>query len=190
MLYHCTANSNLRCIQETRTLLSAAELAPDRAHFVRTRGPEPVQYDRHVIMLCGSALRPGQMQLTGYSLKDFVLALRKRVFFWPGDQDGPNDHGQNFIGKYSGNGWHPVVLRVTFLALLQANPGATPYFCKFNSGAPRMWNGRKSPRGPDTFQTAAEWSLWPSDVAEVSFLHKVSLPDCIEVQESGAWRRL
>jgi hypothetical protein len=130
------------------------------------------------------------MQLTGGSFQDFMVALSKRVFFWPGDQDAPNAYGQNFIGKYSGSGWHSIVLRVAFSALLQVNPGVTPYFCKFNSGAPRMWNGRKSPRGRDTFETAQEWSRPPSDVVEVSFMYKVILPDCTEVKESGAWRQL
>jgi hypothetical protein len=191
ILYHCTARVNLPCIEQTRVLWSAAALAPDRAHTVRDR-PEPVKFGCYVVTLCDQrALRPGQMQLTDGSLQGFLVALSSRVFFWPGDQDRPNDYGQNFIDKYSARGQHPTVLRVAFLPLLQTNPGVTAYFCKFNSGAPRMWNGRKSPRGQDTFQTAEEWSGWPSDVAEVSFLHKVILPDCTEVREAGAgWRPL
>jgi hypothetical protein len=83
------------------------------------------------------------------------------------------------------------MLRVDFCVIVQANPGTLPHFCKFNSGAARMTDGRRSPRGPDTFQTADEWTAPPSRVAEVSFLHKVLLPDCTEVWHPGAgWRPL
>jgi hypothetical protein len=67
-------------------------------------------------------------------------------------------------------------LRMSFSELLEVNPSVQPYFCRFNSGAPRMTGGRRSPRGPDTFQKANEWRGPPFRVAEVSFVGRVVLP--------------
>jgi hypothetical protein len=151
-----------------------------------------VNYGRHVVALRDQlALRPGQVCLTGgLALEELRAAINARIFFWPGNQDGLNRYGRNFIDAYSSRGQRPTTLRIGFWDLVQANPGTAPYFCKFNSGAPRTSKGRKSPRGPDTFQTAEEWSGLPSDVAEVSFVDKVALPQSVEVCEAAGGRPL
>lgn len=177
MLYHCTAPVNLACIQQTRTLCSSAALAPDRVHVRRT-AQVLVNCGRHVVALGDQLpLRQGQVRFTGgWEWQDLIAAINARIFFWPGNQDGPNRYGRNFIEAYSSRGQRPTMLRIGFWDLVQANLDTAPYFCKFNSGAPRTSEGRRSPRGPDTFQTAEEWSGQPSDVAEVSFVNKVALP--------------
>jgi len=150
-----------------------------------------VNCGRHVVALRDQLpLRPGQVRLTGgWSWEDLIAAINARIFFWPGNQDGLHRYGRNFIDAYSSRGQRPTTLRIGFWDLVQANPpGTAPYFCKFNSGAPRTSAGRRSPRGPDTFQTAEEWSGLPSDVAEVSFVEKVALPQ-FEVWDSAAGLR-
>lgn len=189
MLYHGTAQENLESIRSTRVLTCPAVIAPSlRAARKRL---ERVKHGEHVIVLRDqSALRPGQMELS-LSLEDFVAELNRRVFFWPGDRDQPNSYGCNFSAAYRRRGENVVSLRVDFLELLTANPGASPYFCRFNSGAPRTSAGKRSPRGPDTFQTADEWQGPPWRVAEVSFFSKVVLPDTAEVWDDAAgWRTL
>jgi hypothetical protein len=191
MLYHCTAPVNLACIQQTRTLCSSAALAPDRVRVRRTAQVR-VNYGRQFVELRDQLpLRPGQVCLTGgWTWEDLIAAINARIFFWPGNQDGLHRYGRNFIDAYSSRGQRPTTLRIGFWDLVQANPGTVPYFCKFNSGAPRTSKGRKSPRGPDTFQTAEEWSRLPSDVAEVSFVDKVALPQSVEVCDAAGWRPL
>jgi hypothetical protein len=89
----------------------------------------------------------------GWSWSDLLAALNSRVFFWPGDQSGPNDYGRRLFSAYDPS--RQTVLRVSFCDLMEANPGAIPYFCRFNSGGPRTVGGRKSPRGPGTHAVLA-----------------------------------
>jgi hypothetical protein len=192
MLYHGTASVNLASIRSTRVLTSAALLAPDRRHAVRS-AEVIVKTDQHVIALRDQlALRQGHVELTGgWYRRDLIAALNSRVFFWPGDQNGPNGYGRHFFDAYRRRGHKPTMLRVHFFDLLKANPDAQPYFCRFNSGAPRTSGGRKSPRGPDTFQDAGAWEGSPSRVAEVSFVSKVLLPRSTEVWDHAAgWQSL
>jgi hypothetical protein len=84
----------------------------------------------------------------------------------------------------------PVILRVRTEALLRENPA--PLFCRFNSGAPRCSNGKKSPRGPDTFLPADQFTGTCGDVVELTFLHGVALPACSNYRDvpSEPWRKL
>jgi hypothetical protein len=125
----------------------------------------------------------------GWSRRDLVAALNSRVFFWPGSQTGPNKYGRHLFGAYDPS--KQTVLRVSFCDLIEANRRAPPYFCLFNSGAPRTVAGRKSPRGPDTFLTADAWPASPSKVAEISFLDSVSLPEATQVRDGmNGWQLL
>ena len=84
------------------------------------------------------------------------------------------------------------MLRVLLRELLIANPNHIPFFCRYNSGAPRTSRGRKSPRGPETFTLAPRWSAPASRVAEVSFVGTVILPATTEFwdEEAGGWKPL
>jgi hypothetical protein len=176
MLYHVTSELNLASIQHTRVLCSSAMLTSDRCHTARS-ADERVKRDQPVIMLRDQlALRPGQVDLTGgWQWQDLVAALNGRVFFWPGDHDCPNRYGRKFLDTYCKRGQRSMVLRFGFWELIQANLDTPAYFCRFNSGAPRISGGRRSPRGPDTFLTADEWCDPPSRAAEVYFVRMVTL---------------
>jgi len=192
MLYHGTARSNLPCIQHERVLYSAAILAPHHCHGVRSREQVVKRGDHDAGLRDQQKLQQGHVEYRGgWGPRELLSAINGRVFFWPGDQDDPNRYGRKFADAYRGRGQTPMMLRIAFLDLLQPNPGTPAHFCKFNSGAPRTTAGRKSPRGPDTFQTAEEWHGPPSRVAEVSFVGKVVLPQSAEVWDQAlGWRKL
>jgi hypothetical protein len=116
----------------------------------------------------------------------FLDALNERVFFWPGDFAGPINYGQRHRARYT----EDVLLRMSFCDLIERNPLNAPYFCRFNSGAPRTVAGRKSPRGPDTFAKVCNWERPVSEVVEVSFVGSVELPDNVEVEQQGNWHPL
>jgi hypothetical protein len=116
--------------------------------------------------------------------------LNARVFFWPGGRVGPIDYGVRHFNRYASS--KPAVIRVAFGDVLRANSGATPELCAYNSGAPRCSGGRKSPRGAETFVTAARFPRSPAEVREVTFVGSVALPESTEVADAlgGPWRQL
>jgi len=128
------------------------------------------------------------MELTGgFTLEDFVEALNVRVFFWPGKDEGPVRSGENHFARYASE--RPAMLRCLFQSLKSANPSAVPLFCPYNSGAPRIVNSKKSPRGPDTFLKACDFPRTSSEVVEVTFLREIVLPPDTELGEGpkGSW---
>jgi hypothetical protein len=126
----------------------------------------------------------------GYRFEDFIEYLNRRVFFWPGDDAGPIAYGVRHFGRYSRE--DPIVLRMDFQSLLYANPAANPLFCRYNSGSPRCSNGKKIPRGPNTFVSAHNFIEVPSKVVEVTFETQIVLPPNTEygTRPAGPWRLL
>lgn len=85
----------------------------------------------------------------GWSLERFIRHLNRHVFLWPGKKDGPNESGRKHWGRYEAE--RPTILRFSSNVLLVRENRAHVRVCKFNSGAPRCYKGRKSPRGEETF---------------------------------------
>ena len=156
------------------------------------RRPEPVVIDGTQIMLRDQRpLHRGNMQLSrGHTFEEFVESLNDRVFFWPGAQRGPISYGIRHFEAYRDE--QPSILRVLAEHLLNANPDATPLFCRYNSGSPRCSYGKKSPRGPSTFLAARNFGESPASVVEVTFLTSLALPPETEygIHPGGPWRRL
>jgi hypothetical protein len=127
---------------------------------------------------------------TGWAFGDLVALLNSLVFFWPGDETGPNRYGRRHFLRYKAE--RPVILRVETAAILSANPGLPPLFSRHNSGAPRYSHGRPSPRGPDTFVEASAFTQRVGDIVELAFRGTVALPRAVEVSENpdGPWRAL
>jgi len=126
----------------------------------------------------------------GWSFADYLVELNSRVFFWPGDWDGPNGYGQRHrASRFNASS---VLLRARLKEVLVGNPGAVLFLSRFNTGAPRLYFGRRSPRGPDTFIPAEDWPYAPSRVAEASFAGSVKLPESTEVYDLTArsWKRV
>jgi hypothetical protein len=195
-LYHLTARSNRAHIADTRMLFPAATLM-QRArceHLLRVRrvSHERLTIDGITILVRDQTpLHEGNLALPkGYLYADLIGDLNRRVFFWPGTARGPISYGINHFGRYKGE--KPIIIRVRFDSLLQANPMAAPEFCKYNSGAPRCSYGRKSPRGPNTFVSASHFSESPSQAVEVTFCSSVAIPANTEYgnHPEGPWHPL
>jgi hypothetical protein len=189
-LFHFTARSNLASIRYERILHSVRVLAPHHTSESR-RSAVGVWRDAHEITVRDQrALRRGHVELVGgWRWDDLVSALNARVFFWPGLPDGrPNEYGRRHLDAYPTG---QIQLRVRFQDLIASNRGLTPYFCRYNSGGPRCFDGHRVPRGPDTFRMACDWPDTPSRVIEVSFVGSVSLPRTTEVLDGGqGWQPL
>lgn len=196
VLYHLTARQNIEHILALGRLLSAEVLSRTADQEVDLRTPRdhttPVSADSYVAFIGDQVpLHAGNIEFEGgWVLEDLVEDLNRRVFFWSGWERGPIRHGANHFERYRAE--RPAVLRVRFDSLREHNPGTTPLFCRFNSGAPRRYQGRPSPRGPRTFLPACDCPYTPGSVVEVTFLENVKLPPDSEVsgRPNGGWQPL
>jgi hypothetical protein len=110
----------------------------------------------------------------GWEFERVIEDLNHRVFFWPGTQNGPNDHGRRHFARYLAE--RPLLIRVSTPDLIAVNAPLKPEFCRYNSGSPRHSNGKPSPRGSNTFVPAAQFAGTSSDVVELTFRGTVLLP--------------
>jgi hypothetical protein len=146
---------------------------------------------REIVLRDQKPLHKGNTGLpNGYKFDDFIESLNRRVFFWPGDKSGPIDYGLRHFERYKDE--RPVVLRIDFASLIDANPSIEPRFCRYNSGAPRCSYGKKSPRGPRTFLAAAHFEGAPAGVVELTFEGEISLPPNTKFGKhpAGPWSSL
>jgi hypothetical protein len=176
--YHVSQRANLARLARTRRLESSANLIrrADESELLRRRRDEPtrIQVDGDTVILQDQLpLVFASAQLAeGWSEGDFVEFINEHVFFWPGTAHGPIKYGDRLLEHYEEQG--PAVLRVRTRALLSANPGMTPLFCPFNSGATRMQGGRRVSRGPDLFMPARSFPRTPGKAVELVFAERSS----------------
>ncbi len=121
----------------------------------------------------------------GWQLVNLIDVLNSLVFFWPGKFDKPIDYGVRHYNRYAEE--NPKIIRMKSADLFSAN--LAPLFCAFNSGSPRCTGGKGSPRGTDTFVTAAAFPKTASGVVELTFKGSVHLPASAEIagDVSGPW---
>jgi len=194
-LYHLTHRDNVSHIRELGQLLPAAILLEESGNndLMRTprRGPKPITFrGRDIKLRDQDKLHRGPTGLhRGFSFADLVATINRRVFFWAGTAVSPVPSGIRHFERYESE--RPLILRVSFKSLLALNPSANPLFCPYNSGSPRCSNGRKSPRGPDTFLSARAFIGTPGRVVEVTFNTEISLPRDTECgpRPQGPWKR-
>ena len=193
-LFHLTAVANLDRILRTRRLDSAAGLLrlAGRSDLARLKRHNHVTVDlggERVLLRDQAVLYAGNMALEpGWTLEAFVEHLNKRVFFWPGSEEGPIPYGVRHYERYSDE--KPAILRVETADLLAHNPGRPPLFCRYNSGSPRCSSGLGSPRGANTFRPAEQADFGVGNVVEVTFLDDVRLPARVDIgaRPAGPWR--
>ena len=196
-LFHLTHRDNLNHIRDLARLFPAAVLM-ERAKqndLIRTlrRGPRQVSFDgRTIVIRDQDKLHRGNTGVpSGFTFEDLIETLNSRIFFWPGFIGGrPISYGIRHFERYQNE--KPAIIRIRFEALLAANSGVVPRFCRYNSGSPRCSNGNRSPRGPDTFLLAPDFPETPSKVVEVTFEQVIALPQdaqCGPTPE-GPWRSL
>jgi hypothetical protein len=148
-----------------------------------------IRLDEYVVIVRDQApLHIGNIAFAGdWDADRLIKELNRRIFFWSGSLKGPVGNGRRHFKRYQND--HPVIIRSRFDELVQVNPAKMPYFCKYNSGSPRYTNGKPRPRGPDTFAPGIECSFTPSDVIEVTFVNRVTIPETAEVAThyEGPW---
>lgn len=191
-LFHLTARANLARVQRSRRLEPAAALyrkagRPLPRHI--RRESEELLVDGDVVVIRDQApLHVGNIQFEGgWTIEDLLQDLNRRVFFWPGTADGPSAYGQRHFARYEAE--RPVVLRVPTEDVVRATAGRVVELCRYNSGSPRCSGGKKSSRGPGTFQRPPEFTRGVSEVVEVAFPSEVGLPSSTSVGEgpAGPW---
>lgn len=196
-LFHLTHRDNLNHIRETARLFPASILMEraNRSELIRSlrRGPRELSIDGRMITIRDQdRLHRGNTSIpNGYTFEDLIETLNGRVFFWPGFIGGrPISYGIRHFERYQNE--TPVIIRIRFEALLAANSGVAPRFCRYNSGSPRCSNGNRSPRGPNTFLLASDFHETPSKVVEVTFDQVIALPQDAQCGPTpkGPWRSL
>lgn len=195
-LFHLTHRDNLNHIRELARLFPAAVLMEraKQADLIRTlrRGSRQVSVEgRTIVIRDQDKLHRGNTGVpSGYTFEDLIESLNRRIFFWPGASGGPIPYGRRHFERYEQE--HPVILRVEFQSVLNANPSASPLYCRYNSGSPRCSDGKKSPRGPNTFLSAIDFHETPSKVVEVTFDTEIMLPPTTQfgAHPSGPWKKL
>jgi hypothetical protein len=194
-VYHTSPSSNATLIIARRRLDSTATLVElgGRSDLLRARRDKDytLAINGHAVVIRDQIpLNPANIDFAaGWSLPDLVEYVNRRVFFWPGGAGGPIDYGSNHFERYAVE--RPVVFRVKLRSLLTANPGAQPQFSRYNSGAARQNQGKRIPRGPNTFVAAGRFAGTPGEVKEVAFTTHVLLPADTERASGvgGPWRR-
>jgi len=189
-LYHLTAAANLPAIRARRTLSSAMHLCREAGEpsALSERRKQCVELrlrsGERVVLRDQAPLHAGNISLEGgWTFEDVLLDLNSRVFFWPGKERWLTRYARAHFDRYEGTG--VVVLRMATAAMLT---NAQAEFSRVNSGAPRTSGGRKSPRGPATFQARPDWA--PSHTVEVTFRGAVALPDTVELWRAPNGRGL
>jgi hypothetical protein len=116
--------------------------------------------------------------------------IDQHIFFWPGGVQGPIQSGLNHFKRYAAEDL--AVLRIRSDEVFRTDAAPEPLFCHFNSGAPRVVNGRRSPRGADTYVPANCFNGSAGEVVEVVFCGAMLLPRSTEVAPSyaGPWHLL
>jgi hypothetical protein len=192
-LYHLTDRRNLNRICATGRLDCAAELLrlagePESVTIRRVAHREVPAAGEVVRLRDQKVLHQGAIEMCGgWSFPDFVRCLNEQVFFWAGTDCSPVRSGRRHFKHYKSEA--PLVLRVKFDEVLKNNPGTSPRFSSCNSGSTRCQEGRKVPRGPDTFRDATSFPGRPEDVVEVVFRGSALLPPSTLLGSSleGPW---
>lgn len=195
-LFHLTAQGNLKGLLHTKTLLPAAVLLSVNGRLLPRLSPRGqhvrVDHDGRTVWIRDQLpLHAGSIVFEeGWDMVRWLGHVDAHVFFWPGTADGPIEGGRNHFAHYAAE--QPALLRVGTSDVLDANLSIEPLFCRFNSGAPRTANGRKSPRGSQTHVRSDGFEGSASAVRELVFAGPVRLPRSIQVAKdySGHWTPL
>jgi hypothetical protein len=194
-LYHSTCIANLKGIRQARELRSATSLIATAHNILvmntRRDSPALVDGDDGVWLQTQRPLHKGNIALEeGFTFENLVSLLNSKVFFWPGTVNGPINYA---VRHLHGNDWpNPAaMIRVRTQELFETSD-FPPEYCAYNSGSPRCVDGRKSPRGPNTFRPSKTCKRSAGKVVEVVFSSRVTLPNTSEIwnQSRTKWTSL
>lgn len=177
-LYHFTYCNNLPFIRQGHAMLSAAQLldAYGMSEEKSRKRNKPLPLPNGVILHDQRPLHEGNIDfLPGFDMPKLVSLINEHVFFWP-------EFKESFAKKY----WNNWLIRCR-LSDLEDNLGNSALFCRYNSGAPRCSNGKKSPRGPGLFEPLT--AIPRRKIKEIVFRERVLLPDDCEFLSPDEWQR-
>lgn len=185
-VFHLTARENLPVILKHGKIYSTnriIDMVNDESLVAHKRIRRP---DHVVIKNNGDNFwlrdqRPLNVKLlsgcltNNWSCEDFYEFLNARVFTWP-----TLNRLKRHYGTYKEE--KPVILVFNTATLFELNP--EPLFAKYNTGATRAHSkleGKAPARGKDTFLKAEACPFKISEVAEVTFMNELILPDTFEI---------
>lgn len=193
--YHLTDSRNLPSLQRTRSIRPCIDWLrlAGREHEAVARRSAALTLeigDLHVVLKDQRPLVLKNARFDGgWAEADYMRALASMVFFWPGNESGPIRSGSNLIQSYQAS--ETSLLRIETASLFAINAGATPLFCAYNSGAPRMQSGQPVPRGPDLFLPCDRFARQAAEVVELVFDCAITLPADTQVKSGGnGWEAL
>jgi hypothetical protein len=198
-LYHVTYSESVKRIKEFRRRESAAVLmtAGQRSHLLRQRREHLESFWLGAFRIVLTDQRPiiaaNICFQDGWTIADLIEAINRRVFFWRGSEAGLLKRDRPHFIKYDEAGHSLTFLRLSFLETIRLNSDRGPEVCKYNSGAARMNNGKRIPRGPRTFVEPRRSDFGVGKVREVVFREFVELPMTTEFCQGswrGPWKRL
>lgn len=179
-LWHLTAASNLARIRRERMLHPAVDFlrlagCAAQSHSRRARHVPLNLPDGDVVQLRDQApLHAGNVAFAdGWDLAQLVAYLNEFVFFWPGAEVAPIDYGMRHFERYRHE--PTALIRIPSASLLEQS-AVDVRLSRFNSGSPRCNGGKKSPRGPSTFEAVDRFVESPGRVVEVVVKGAVELP--------------
>jgi hypothetical protein len=149
-VFHQTAPQNLHRIRRVKQLVCAGLLMKQAGHIAEPAPrPQPLwlNIDTEPVIIRDQAplLRARQMMLEpGFTMSELVQMLDAHVYFWLSATESFKPQGVGVVAT------NEARLRIPLADLLAVNDRG-PLFCRYNSGGPRAYDGRGSPRGPDLF---------------------------------------
>lgn len=178
MLYHFTYCDNLPFIRQDGALLPAAELldACGLGGCKSEKRRDSCTLPDGRILRDQKPLQAGHIDFApDFTMANLVALINAHVFFW-------HRFIPTFANKYRDN----ALICCDLADVKKRNSGKAALCCQYNSGAPRTSHGKKSPRGPNTFESLDD--VWRS-CKEVVFYGKVRLPDNYEVMMPEEWHK-
>lgn len=190
-MYHLTHRDNVRRILKHRKLIPAACLLPAGQRGKRNKSVVNQIKGETVHIRDQQPLNENDIEFVdGWSLEEFIRRLNRHVFLWPGKEAGPNESGRRHWGRYKDGRPVPVILRFSSDVLFARENRERVRVCKFNSGAPRCRNGRRSPRGEETFVDSKFAKFTKSRTVEVVLKGPLILSGKIWIGKTpgGPWK--
>lgn len=195
-LYHVTVLENLPTIRKIRRIYTAEKLLKRAGleEIGKTRRENEVKVKiegLRVVIRSQLPLNPECLELdSGWTLFDYVQALNKRVYFWPGTISGPVEDGRKMALRQNDKG--TVILRIPTASLFKSNVHVPFFFSSHNTGAAWIENGKKSRRGKDSFLSCVQFKEDAAEVNEAGFEGTTDLPKdtFVSLSFGGPWRLL
>lgn len=195
-LFHVTVSTNLPAIQALRKLFTAEHLLNgaglEKVGESRRENDVTVQFAGFPIVIRSQQpLNSECLELDSeWTLFDYVQALNRRVYFWPGTETGLLEDGKKLILSQKTKG--SAILRIPTSSLFTINGHVPSFFSPHNTGAAWCEDGKKSHRGSGSFLSCDQFKEDATNVVEAGFEGTTKLPSdtLAALSLRGPWERI